>query len=101
MIALTALACAALFAGTALSASLGAASTRRLSILQHLFAVAGGLLAAAAWYRWRSNIFWLSGSVILLASLALALLPKSERVDHLRTALGLLATGLLWYGLAG
>jgi hypothetical protein len=141
MIALTALVCAALFAGAAFYVSFaehparmrlddrGALTEWQLSyargaIMQALLALAGGALGIASWYRWQSNWFWLAGGLVLLANIPFtllviwgingklkamaldqpaantrALLTRWGQLHHVRTALGLLATLLLWYGL--
>jgi len=129
MIALTALVCAALFAGSALYISLSEHPARmRLddlaAIVQALLALVGGVLGIAAWYRWQSNWFLLAGGVLLFTNIpftvqatwringklealvldrrsteARALLPEWEKLHHVRTVLGLLATALIAYGL--
>jgi uncharacterized membrane protein len=91
MIALTALVCAALFAGAAFYVSFvehparmrlddRAALTQwqpsyaRATIMQASLALIGSFLAIAAWYRWHSNWFWLAGGLALLANLPFTLL---------------------------
>ncbi len=143
MLALTALVAAALFTGAA--AYVGWAehparlrlddkaalaqwkpSCARATPMQALLAIASAAACLAAWWRWRSNWYWLGGGVLMLAIVAFTLLviwrvnqalkaiapdaagPESRallvrwgQLHWVRTALGALATELIWYGLAG
>jgi hypothetical protein len=141
MLALAALICAALFAGAAFYVSFAehparmklddrAALTQwkpsydRAAILQAGLAILGGVLGAAAWYRWQSNWFWLAGGIALLLNIPYtllviwgtngklkatepgqagpetrALLVKWGNLHLVRTALGLLATALIACGI--
>lgn len=99
-------------------------SYARGTIMQAGLAVAGGVLGALAWYRWQSNWFWLAGALVLLANIpytftviwgtntrlkaiapdaaglqSRALLTNWSRMHLVRIALGLLATGLIGWGL--
>lgn len=141
MLALAALVCATLFAGAALYISFAEHPARmklddraalaqwqpsydRAAILQASLAILGGALAAAAWYRWQSNWFWLAGGIVLLLNVPYtllviwgtngklkatgpgqagpetrALLVKWGNLHLVRTALGLLATALIARGM--
>lgn len=141
MLALAALVCAALFAGAALYISFAEHPARmklddraalaqwqpsydRAAILQASLAILGGVLAAAAWYRWQSNWFWLAGGIALLLNVpytllvvwgtngklkatepdragpeSRALLVKWGNLHFVRTVLGLLATALIARGM--
>ena len=141
MLALAALVCAALFAGAALYISFAEHPARmklddraalaqwqpsydRAAILQASLAILGSVLAAAAWYRWQSNWFWLAGGIALLLNVPYtllvvwrtngklkatepdragaetrALLVKWGNLHFVRTALGLLATALIARGM--
>lgn len=82
MIALTALICAALYAGAALYIALvehpvrrrlgpaaalagWTSSYRRATMLQASLALIGGVLGAVSWWRYQSNWFWLAGGIVL------------------------------------
>ncbi|MEP9359195.1 DUF1772 domain-containing protein [Sphingomonas sp. KR3-1] len=86
MLALTALICAALFAGAAFYVAFaehparmtlddGAALAEwkpayaRGTIMQVALAILGGVLGALAWWRYQSNWFWLAGGVVLLLNI--------------------------------
>jgi len=141
MLALAALVCAALFAGAALYISFAehparmklddrAALTQwkpsydRAAILQASLAILGGVLGAAAWYRWQGNWFWLAGGIVLFLNVPYtllvvwstngklkateldqagpetrALLVKWGNLHFVRTVLGLLAAALIARGL--
>lgn len=141
MLALAALVCAALFAGGALYISFAehparmklddrAALTQwkpsydRAAILQASLAILGGVLGAAAWYRWQGNWFWLAGGIVLFLNVPYtllvvwgtngklkatepdqagpetrALLVKWGNLHFVRTVLGLLAAALIACGL--
>lgn len=141
MLALAALVCAALFAGAALYVSFAEHPARmklddraalaqwqpsydRAAILQASLAILGGVLGAAAWYRWQGNWFWLAGGIVLLLNVPYtllviwgtngklkatepdragpetrALLVKWGNLHLVRTALGLLATALIACGM--
>lgn len=141
MLALAALVCAALFAGAALYISFAehparmklddrAALTQwkpsydRAAILQASLAILGGVLGAAAWYRWQGNWFWLAGGIVLFLNVPYtllvvwgtngklkatepdqagpetrALLVKWGNLHFVRTVLGLLAAALIACGL--
>jgi len=141
MLALAALVCAALFAGAALYVSFAehparmklddrAALTQwkpsydRAAILQASLAILGGVLGAAAWYRWQGNWFWLAGGIVLFLNVPYtllvvwstngklkateldqagpetrALLVKWGNLHFVRTLLGLLAAALIARGL--
>ena len=141
MLALAALVCAALFAGAALYVSFAehparmklddrAALTQwkpsydRAAILQASLAILGGVLGAAAWYRWQGNWFWLAGGFVLFLNVPYtllvvwstngklkateldqagpetrALLVKWGNLHFVRTLLGLLAAALIARGL--
>jgi hypothetical protein len=91
MIALTALVCAALFAGAAFYISFAEHPARmrlddraaltewqpsyaRAALMQAPLALVGGLLGVAAWYRWHSNWCWLIGGLLLFANVPYTLI---------------------------
>ncbi|NIJ22018.1 hypothetical protein FHS95_003729 [Sphingomonas naasensis] len=141
MLALAALMCAALFAGAAFYVSFAEHPARmklddraalaqwkpsydRAALLQASLALLGGVLGAAAWFRWQSNWFWLAGGIVLLLNIPYTLLviwrtngalkatppdaagPASRallirwgQLHWVRTLLGLAATALIARGL--
>ena len=141
MLALVALICSALFAGAAFYVSFAEHPARmrldtqaalaqwkpsydRAALLQASLALLGGVLGAAAWYRWQSNWFWLAGGIVLLLNIPYTLLairgtngklkatPPDEagpetrallvrwgQLHWVRTALGLAATALIARGI--
>ena len=92
----------------------------RAAPLQALLALISAATAFAAWWRWRSNWFWFDAGVAMIAVVGFTLLVifrtnaalkradgsdvkplllRWGRLHWVRTALGLLATALIWYGL--